>query len=172
MKEPMFRGSSKYHFVTRWRVEANAQEVYDLINDPLQFPRWWRCVYQSVTELECGDASGVGRCVRLCTKGWLPYALHWESTTLKAFPPHLISIRAEGDLYGRGVWRFEQSGTFVDVSFDWRVVPEKPLLRRLPFCKPLFSANHRWAMRKGLECMKAELQQRREHSLRSSSTTV
>jgi len=170
MEEPMFRGSYQYHFVTRWRVEANAQEVYDVISDPLQFPRWWRCVYRSVTEIEAGDSSGIGRCLSLHTKGWLPYALRWESVTLKAFPPHLIAIRAEGDLGGRGVWRFEQSGTFVDISFDWRVTAAKPLLRRLSFvCKPVFAANHRWAMRKGLECLKAELVHRRSLAWRASA---
>jgi hypothetical protein len=42
------------------------------------------------------------------------------------------------------VWTFVQDGPFVDVTYDWRLRVEKPLLKRLSFLlKPLFEANHR-----------------------------
>jgi len=37
--------SNEYHFVTRWRMVAKVEEVYDVIVDPLEYPRWWPSVY-------------------------------------------------------------------------------------------------------------------------------
>jgi hypothetical protein len=59
------------------------------------------------------------------------------------------------------VWSYVQDGAFVDISYDWRVSAEKPLLRYLSFImKPIFSANHHWAMAKGEESLKLELLRR------------
>lgn len=54
-----------------------------------------------------------------------------------------------------------QDGAFVDISYDWRISAEKPLLRRLSFLlKPIFAANHRWAMARGEESLVLELRRR------------
>ena len=46
--------------------------------------------------------------------------------------------------------------------YDWKIRADKPLLRRLSFAlKPIFSANHHWAMRKGEESLRLELARRR-----------
>lgn len=64
--------------------------------------------------------------------------------------PHSFSIEATGDFEGTGEWRLRQDGEFVDLTYDWKVPAEKPLLRALSFVlKPIFAANHRWAMRQG-----------------------
>jgi hypothetical protein len=50
----------------------------------------------------------------------------------------------------------------VEMTYDWRLRAEKPLLRNLSFLlKPLFEANHRWAMARGEESLKLELARRR-----------
>ena len=60
------------------------------------------------------------------------------------------------------MWTFEQDGPFVGITYDWRVRAEKPLLRRLSFImKPIFGANHRWAMAQGETSLKLELLRRR-----------
>jgi hypothetical protein len=52
--------------------------------------------------------------------------------------------------------------SLVDIAFDWRIHAEKPLLKRLSFVfKPIFEANHRWAMARGEECLVRELARRR-----------
>jgi hypothetical protein len=44
----------------------------------------------------------------------------------------------------------KQNGRYVDVRYDWKIVVEKPLLKYFsPIMKPIFAANHRWAMAKG-----------------------
>ncbi len=154
--------TNAYEFLTEWRVSGTAQEVYDLVAHPVDYPRWWPAVYLEVTEIAPPDATGVGRRVRLHTKGWLPYTLRWEAATVEASPPHRIAIRATGDFNGRGVWQIAQHGESVNVTFDWQLTADKPLLRRLSFLlKPLFSANHRWAMARGQESLELELARRR-----------
>jgi hypothetical protein len=76
--------------------------------------------------------------------------------------PHGFTIEATGDFVGRGVWTFEQDGDWVNMTYDWRIRTNKPLLRYGAFLfKPLYEWNHRWAMKKGEESLKLELARRR-----------
>lgn len=157
--------TNQYEFVTHWRVEGTCGEVADILSDPLDLPRWWPSVYLQVEELRPADASGLGRRVRLHTKGWLPYTLTWELEQIESRYPYGSTIVASGDFDGRGIWTFEQDGRFVNVTYDWRLNAEKPLLRNLSFMlKPVFEANHRWAMDQGEMSLKLELARRRATS--------
>jgi hypothetical protein len=154
-----------YHFVSHWRVEGTAEEVSEILADAEGLARWWPSVYLKVETLEPGDERGAGRLVRVLTKGWLPYKLRWEFRTIEANHPRGSTVEAIGDLQGRGVWTFDQDGAFVNITYDWRVRGRKPLIRALSFLfKPIFAANHRWAMRRGEESLKLELLRRRAQS--------
>ena len=154
-----------YHFVSRWRAEGTCGEVADVLGDPLALPRWWPSVYLRVDELRPPDARGLGQRVRLRTKGWLPYTLEWEFEVVDSRYPYGFVLTASGDFDGRGEWTFRQDGPFVDIMYDWRLRAEKPLLRQLSFLmKPLFEANHRWAMGQGEESLTLELARRRASS--------
>ncbi len=154
--------SPEYRFRTQWRVLGTAREVADVLADARELPRWWPSVYLRVEELEPGGEDGVGRRARMHTKGWLPYTLDWELAVVESRHPHGFTIEAEGDLAGRGVWTLEEVGAFTLVTYDWRVRAKKPLLRLLsPIARPLFEANHRWAMRQGERSLELELARRR-----------
>jgi hypothetical protein len=160
---------NEYHVVTRWRVEGTCGEVADVIGAPLELTRWWPAVYQEVTEIEPPDEQGLGGRVRLVTTGWLPYTLTWECVVTGSRYPNGLTLDVSGDFVGRGVWTFEQDGAFVNVTFDWRVAAEKPLLRRWSAAlKPVFEANHRWAMEQGEESLKLELARRRAVSVEAA----
>lgn len=74
---------------------------------------------------------------------------------------HGFSIEVFGDLVGTGVWTLTQDGPDADVVYEWRVRADKPLLRYGSwFFKPIFAANHRWAMARGEESLKRELERR------------
>ena len=150
-----------YHFVTRWRVRATPQEVFDILTDAESLPRWWPSVYRSVETIPLGD--GTKKRV-LDTQGWLPYRLHWEARVVEEEhdPPHSLGITASGDFQGTGRWTLEADGPFTEVRYEWRVRADKPLLRIFSFLlKPVFSWNHRWAMARGLESLELELARRR-----------
>src|SRR5262249_51338631 len=155
-------GANDYHFVTRWHVDAPPEAVFDVIADAEGLPRWGPSVYLAVDVLERGDGNGVGRVTALYTKGFLPYTLRWRLRATEVEAPRRLAIDAEGDFVGRGVWTLAPApagGT--DVAFDWRIRAEKPLLKALSFLlKPIFSANHRWAMGQGLQSPRLELRRR------------
>jgi hypothetical protein len=150
--------SNQYEFISRWRVDGTCGEVADILGEPLSFVRWWPSVYLEVEEVRPPDARGLGRRVRFSSKGWLPYTIRWQSEMVESRYPNGFTIVANGEFEGRGVWTFEQDGPSVVVTYDWRLRAEKPLLRNLSFLlKPLFEANHRWAMAQGEDSLKLEL---------------
>jgi len=154
--------SNEYHFLTRWRMEGTEEEVYEILQNPTDLVRWWPTVYLSVHELDHGDENGVGKVVKLYTRGWLPYTLRWQFRVMETRCPSGFTLEAWGDFVGRGIWTFEQDGKWVDITYDWKIRADKPLLRYLSLLmKPFFSANHRWAMAKGEESLRLELARRR-----------
>ena len=105
---------------------------------------------------------GIPRPARLHTKGWLPYTLRWTLTVTGPVTSRGFALTAEGDLNGTGRWTFEKDGPETVITYDWRVSTAKPLLRRLSWLlKPVFAANHRWAMARGQESLALELRRRR-----------
>jgi membrane protease YdiL (CAAX protease family) len=161
-------GANDYHFITRWRVDGRPEEVFDVIAEGASLPRWWPSVYLDVAVLEPGDADGVGRISSLHTKGFLPYTLRWRFRATEVLRPTRLALQAQGDFVGRGVWTFtpaDGAAGATDVTFDWRIRAEKPLLKAFSFLlKPVFSANHRWAMDRGLESLRLELRRRQAAS--------
>jgi hypothetical protein len=150
--------TTSYHFITHWRVEATCQEVYTILKASDDLPRWWPAVYLDVQTQEKGDAAGIGKVIALHTKGWLPYTLKWQSRVTAVNPYSGFSLEAFGDLTGRGIWTFEQEGAYCNITYDWRIKAEKPILKYLSFSlKPIFAANHHWAMDKGLASLQLEL---------------
>ena len=149
---------NEYHFITTWRVKAALLEVNELIDNAPDLPRWWPAVYLEVTELEKGDEHGLDKVIDLHTTGWLPYTLHWQFRVTESRYPNGFTLEAWGDFVGRGIWTFAPDGEYVNITYDWNIRADKPLLRYFSFIlKPIFSANHRWAMQKGLESLQLEL---------------
>jgi hypothetical protein len=152
--------SNDYHFITHWRVPGTVREVSDILSDAPDLVRWWPSVYLDVEVLEKGDEKGLGKVVSLYTKGWLPYTLRWQFRVTDVREDGFTLV-AWGDFDGRGIWKFKQDGAWVDMTYDWKISAEKPLLRYGSFLiKPIFAANHRWAMAKGEESLKLELARR------------
>jgi hypothetical protein len=155
--------NNEYHFITRWRVKGTPVEVADILKEATELPRWWPSVYLSVEQIEDGDEHGVGKLVSLHTKGWLPYTLRWQFRVTESRYPFGFSLEATGDFDGRGIWTFVEDGEWVIVTYDWNIRADKPLLKILSFIlKPVFSANHRWAMARGEESLIVELARRRQ----------
>lgn len=151
---------NEYYMPTNWRIKGDIQEVYEVCSNFLDYKRWWPHVYLDVQVAGIDEEIG-NEVFAIFSKGWLPYTLRWNSCKTHEDPPHTLSLKATGDLIGRGTWKFEQDGEYVNVRFDWYVNAEKPLLKYLsPVMKPIFRANHYWAMGKGLECLIQELERR------------
>ena len=158
--------ANEYHFITTWRVESTPEEISEVLGNGPDLARWWPSVYLDVRQVEPGDANGVGAVIGLYTKGWLPYTLRWSFRVTENRYPHGFSLEAIGDFVGRGIWTFEQVGQETIVTYDWLILAEKGVLKTLSFMmKPIFSANHHWAMARGEESLKLELARRRATTL-------
>jgi hypothetical protein len=151
-----------YVFRTVWRVAGAVEEVMTVLGDAQSLPQWWPSVYLSVDPVADPGPDGTGATVDLHTKGWLPYTLRWRLTITEPMTSSGFALKASGDLNGTGQWTFTPDGPEVVITYDWQVVATKPLLRRLSWLlKPVFSANHRWAMVRGEESLRLELRRRR-----------
>lgn len=153
------RIANSYFFVSHWRVKGRVEEVFSVLKQAERLPLWWPSVYLGVEENERGERDGIGRTLTLTTKGWLPYTLIWKLRVTGVTAPERLSISASGDLEGKGTWMLAQDGEYVNISYEWEVVANKPLLKLLsPLLKPVFALNHRWAMAQGETSLKLELQ--------------
>jgi hypothetical protein len=157
---------TSFTLATRWRVAATIEEVAAILSAPERLPLWWPEVYLSAEIVARGGADGLGRTVLFHTRGWLPYSLRWQARLSGSDRPHGWTVEATGDLVGRGTWRLEQRGDIALVGYLWRVRVEKPGLKQLaPLLRPLYAANHRWAMARGFEGLTRELARRRAGTL-------
>ena len=153
--------NNEYHFIDRWRVESTVEEVSEIIENGRELSRWWPSVYLEVEEVEAGGEGGIGKLISLRARGWLPYTLRINFCTVESRSPYGFTLQATGDLEGTGVWTFEQDGPAVNITYDWKILANKPMIRALSFLlKPIFSSNHRWTMHRGEESLKLELARR------------
>jgi uncharacterized protein YndB with AHSA1/START domain len=141
---------AQYRFIDRWFVPAPIGDVYDVIGDQLGYTAWWDKVFLAVS----GDAGPPrpGRRAAIVSKGFLPYKLRWEAEVVEAEPPRGFRFTMEGDFVGSGDWALEEADGGTRATLDFRPAVEKPFVKQLtPLLRPLFAANHRWAMRRGQE---------------------
>ena len=101
--------SNEYHFVTTWTVHATAEEISAVLGDAPGLARWWPSVYLAVRETEPGDAVGIGKCVDLWTKGWLPYTLRWTFRVTESTRPGAFGSTRKATSWGAGSGRSSES---------------------------------------------------------------
>jgi len=53
--------ANRYEFLTRWRVQGTAEEVYNIMVDVLGYTGWWSQVYLDVQEIQRDPAGRAGR---------------------------------------------------------------------------------------------------------------
>jgi hypothetical protein len=150
-----------YHFITNWRVKASCELVDSIIGNAQGLAQWWPSVYLDVHEATQGDVNNIGKRVYLYTKGWLPYTLEWHFVVSENKKPYGFTIKAYGDFDGRGIWTFKQEGEYCNITFDWKLAANKPILKKLSWLlKPIFSLNHLWAMKQGEKSLLLEIRRR------------
>lgn len=149
--------TSKYDFVTLWRVSAPIDRVWPVIADAEHWPDWWRAV-ASVQLLDRGDPSGIGARSRITFRTALPYGFTFDTIITRLEPPHVMEAQASGDLVGRGLWTLTADGESCLVRYDWNISTNKAWMNRLaPLMRPAFNWNHDVVMRWGAEGLSRRL---------------
>lgn len=147
-----------YYFLNVWNLPVPVEKVWPYIINGGDYPRWWGEVYRNVTIINNQPAGQVGAKAAVVARGRLPYTLQFQSEILRAVPNKLLSLKATGDLTGMGTWRLTPVSTGMQLTFEWIVRADKPILRLLaPLFKPLLEENHRWTMRVGEAALQREL---------------
>jgi Polyketide cyclase / dehydrase and lipid transport len=143
-----------YAFVTRWRLSAPVERVFDVIDMAREWPAWWPGV-KSVQVLEEGGPDKVGMVTRTTWRSRLPYDLTFNARTVKREAPRAIEVEAFGELEGRGRWELAPDGADGEatlVTYYWSVITNKWWMNLLaPIARPMFQKNHDVIMRWGGE---------------------
>ncbi|HYY78098.1 MAG TPA: SRPBCC family protein [Actinomycetes bacterium] len=146
-----------YHFVSRWRIQAPIERVWEEIFHAERWPSWWKYV-DRVDELEPGAADGVGRRQHLLFKTRLPYKVAFDVRATRVRPPSALEAEATGELEGTGRWTLvpDDGGTLV--RYDWDVRTTRWWMNLLaPIARPAFRWNHDQLMREGGESLARRL---------------
>ena len=144
-----------YSFRDEWSVAASPERVWELISQPLLYPRWWP-IYLDARLLV--DAGGVGSVAQLKFRVVLPYTLTITTTSTRSEPPHRLEGTVAGELQGTWRWTLEPTGNGTRVVFEETVGTNRWILDLLaPLASRLFEFNHRIAAERGAEGMRAYL---------------
>jgi hypothetical protein len=132
-------------------LETSRAAAWEVLQDPLTWPQWWRGVVR-VSELDGGDSERVGSRYRIAWRSRIPYELEFDFIVHGVDPPCCMEGAAEGDLAGNGRWRlFEQDGVTA-VLYEWNVRTTKGWMNLVgPLARPVFERNHDLVMRWGGE---------------------
>jgi uncharacterized protein YndB with AHSA1/START domain len=141
----------KYSFLTSWLIASPREQVWEVLQDPLRWPEWWRGVVR-VSELDAGDSARVGSRYRITWRSRVPYELEFDFTVRRVQAPGFMEGDARGALEGWGCWRlFEEDGVTA-VLYEWNVRTSKLWMNVLaPMARPVFERNHQVVMRWGGE---------------------
>lgn len=154
--------TNHYYFLDKWFIPHPIEKVWPHIVHAEAYSQWWGEVYDHVLPLNGLPPDQVGARADVLAHGRLPYRIHFVSEITQVEPPHLLGLKAEGDLTGTGLWRLQQVGGGTAVSFEWIVQADKTIIRLFsPIIKPIFEWNHRWTMKKGETALKRLLAEQR-----------
>ncbi len=138
--------ATQYAFISRWQIQAPVEAVWESIHDSLSWPSWWKGVI-SVTEIEKGDAEGVGGIREYTWGSIMPYKLSFRMKLTELDKFTRMKGVAFGELEGDGEWFFEEKKGVTHIAYHWTVFSNKPWMNYLAFLlKPLFIFNHNIVM--------------------------
>ena len=154
--------ASAFEIESRWTLDATIEEILTIIRKPVSLTQWWSAVFMKAEVILSGGSDLVGLTVRFFTKGLLPHTFQFTARVVAATSHGELQIRTWGDFNGHGAVHLIRTATGADVHICWRVDVKQPYIRPLFWmAKPIFTANHRWAMRRGREGLQAEVLRRR-----------
>ncbi len=145
-----------------WDIRAQEHELEFVVRDPMHITNWWSKVFMRA-EAVGGDINAeCGLDVKLWAKGLLPHTFLFEANAKYDESVNRLMVRTVGDFDGLGTIELVPSSDYVTVCINWRVNVNKHYLYLLMIItKPLFTANHKWAMRQGKRGLQKEIERRR-----------
>ncbi len=145
-----------------WQLDASFGELDFVLENPLSIADWWASVFMRVEILGGDYYSQDGLQCKLWTKGFLPHTFSFTANVFHNKSDEQVVVKTTGDFGGLGtISRYKQSENSI-VHINWRTrVDSHWLYWLMMVVKPIFVANHKWAMRKGRLGLIAEIERRR-----------
>ncbi len=142
---------SNYTFRSEWRLAAQPDDVFGILCDVENYPRWWPQIRDA---RRIDDASGTLTCRSL-----LPYdvvfVMHREVEDRAA---GVLKASLSGDLVGTSQWTVQPEGDGTLAVFDEDVSVGKGMIRAAGFLvRPVLRLNHDHMMRSGEKGLRAQL---------------
>lgn len=134
---------TRYHFITRIELSADAPSVWETLARSEEWIDWWRWL-ERVEILDEGNDRGVGHKVLHEVTSPLRYRLRYVGLVTKAVEPVMSRFEAGGDLEGLGQFALEETARNATlITFHWLVeTPKKWMNLLAPLARPLFVWNH------------------------------
>ena len=132
-----------YRFTNVWHLRFRPEEVYRVLEDIGEYPRWW----PELRRVDRIDKSTV----RIVARSVLPYSLTFQATDSRQDErAGVLEIAMRGDLDGFSRWTIESERAGARATFEEEVIARKESLRRLAWvARPFFRWNHAVMMRHG-----------------------
>jgi uncharacterized protein YndB with AHSA1/START domain len=140
---------AQFELVSHWHIAAPVERVWEALKQTEHWPRWWPYV-KAVTELDPGDADGLGALRHIAWSSRLPYGVAFDVEVLEMQRHRRMRGRARGQLDGTGTWELSPEGETTRVRYLWCVDLTTRWMRFIaPVAAPVFRWNHDGVMRAG-----------------------
>lgn len=146
-----------------WDIDVNISELDFVIDEPRLITNWWAAVFLKVEILGGSYYSDEGLKVRLWTKGLMPHSFKFLARVFHDKTKNQVMVKTDGDFNGIGTISISPIGrNQSQIHINWRTcVNNHYLYPLMMLVKPIFIANHKWAMRRGEQGIKQELLHRK-----------
>jgi len=133
----------QYTFRSVWLVPSAADQVFSVLAELGDYPRWWPQV-RSIRQI--GE-----QCAELVCRSVLPYDLVFQASHDRKDPDAgVLRARLTGDLDGYCGWQITPAPSGARLVFAQQVEVRSPMLRTLSWlARPALLANHELMMRSG-----------------------
>jgi hypothetical protein len=148
---------AQYSFITKWKIKAPLERVWDAIDKGEDWPIWWKGAEQTEI-IDNGSIDGTGKVIRYIWKSFLPFTLSFDFKITGRELYKKITGEATGDLEGTGIWTFEEINDITYVQYKWDVISTKKIVNLLsPVLKWFFNYNHNLLMHWGAKGLAKKL---------------
>ena len=150
--------TQRFVMISRWRLEATREGVWDLLTNPTDWPQWWPHLH-GVSQIAGGDGDGIGARHAFRWRSGLGYEIRIVMSTRRAERKRELEGTASGDVSGIGLWIIEDDAPgAIRVTSRWDVELSKPWMRLLaPVLRPVFAWRHFTVMAAGARGMARRL---------------
>ncbi|MEM7069336.1 MAG: hypothetical protein AAF478_10680 [Pseudomonadota bacterium] len=134
----------------KWSLHGQITDLQETLSNPQSILEWWPEAFMRSEIVHNGHENGIGRVVRVHTKGWMPHSFQFLIKLVEVSGTERIILETQGDFDGYSVIQLHEENGLIFAEYDWRVAVRQPLIRYLvPFAKSVFEANHHWVMERG-----------------------